>query len=53
MRIRYQTEIPATSPTYYRAMIQDALDELAEQHRSGEIDQTAYLAEKRSLEEML
>lgn len=53
MRIRVQSEIPATSPTYYRAKIMEAIEELEDQHRAGEIETPAYFLKKRSLVKML
>lgn len=53
MRIRYTTEIPATSATYYRARIMEAIKELEQQHEDGEIETHAYFMKKRSLIKML
>lgn len=53
VRIRIQTEISPTSPSYYRAKIMESIEELEDQFREGEIDQHAYLIKKKALVKML
>lgn len=53
MQIREQTSIPPTAPSYFRAMVQEAIRELDADYQAGEVDHASYYHRRHALERML
>lgn len=53
MRIREQSSIPPTSPTYFRDMVREAIRDLEAEYRAGEVEHDAYWHRMHALRRML
>lgn len=53
MRIREQSSIPPTSPTYFRDMVLEAIRNLEAEYQAGEVDHAAYWHRMHALKRML
>ena len=53
MWIREHAPIPATSPTYFRDVVREAIRDLDAQYEAGEIPYPSYYQRRHALERML
>lgn len=53
MWIRELSFIPKSSPTYFRAVVREAIQDLDAQYEAGELEYPSYYQRRHALERML